>query len=73
MSYDSIITVGCSFTYNSEMTWVSQLLQRVDIPVFNGATCASSNQNIVRTAMYHIEKYKVEYIGRVIILNKIIL
>lgn len=58
MSYDSIITVGCSFTYNSEMTWVSQLLQRVDIPVFNGATCASSNQNIVRTAMYHIEKYK---------------
>ena len=56
-SNKNIIISGCSFTYNSEMTWVDTIEQNYE-SVFNVASCAAGNDYISRRAIEKLEQLK---------------
>ena len=52
----NVITSGCSFTYNSEMTWVGKLEELWN--VHNVASCAAGQDYISRQAITKCEQLK---------------
>jgi len=52
----NVITSGCSFTYNSEMTWVGKLEELWQ--VHNVASCATGQDYISRQAITKLEQLK---------------
>tara|TARA_B100000941_G_C28483166_1_gene543398 strand:- start:259 stop:942 length:684 start_codon:yes stop_codon:yes gene_type:complete len=56
MNMINVITSGCSFTYNSEMTWVGQLEELWN--VHNVASCAAGNDLISRFAINKLQELK---------------
>ena len=52
----NVIVAGCSFTYNSEMTWAGKLDEKYIVR--NVASCAAGNDYISRQAIKMCETLK---------------